>query len=179
MNKDFPTAAEILERMALALGIKLDSWGGESALAKALGVSTSGMGNWRRRNSVDYTVLIAACLRNGISLNFVLVNRGSITLNDDNDALFSLLNDWNLSDGVKTIPLTGVLIGFFHELREAIPDHEKITPVSPLGPGTIDTIVDTVEKELIAEDPTREERRKRKKESEGTLIKKTKPIKTF
>lgn len=92
---------DILDRLKTALSIKNDT-----ELGTKLGVSKAAISNWRKRNSVDYSLVFSFCEH--ISIDWLITGKGSMQPS-------RLVHDASYSDenvGVPLIPVEA-MAGFF------------------------------------------------------------------
>lgn len=65
-------ANAILNRLLIGHDLKVGDWGAESALAKAIGITPTLLGSWRRRNSIaDHEKVIVAAHLQDLNLNWL------------------------------------------------------------------------------------------------------------
>lgn len=68
---DKKSAAFVLDRLQIALGVKNDS-----QLCEATGTNRPTLGNWRSRNSVPYPLCVQVAEERGLSLDWLLTGEG-------------------------------------------------------------------------------------------------------
>ncbi len=73
----------IINRIKLHLGIKTDS-----EFAEFLGVKQPAISNWRRRNTIDYELIITKC--NDINANWLLTGQGEMLNHSHNEATHNI-----------------------------------------------------------------------------------------
>ncbi|MBB4118831.1 transcriptional regulator with XRE-family HTH domain [Mesonia hippocampi] len=57
---------DVLERLKKEFNLKTDR-----KLCKLLGVKPNTLSNWKKRNRLDYEVILAICKRNNLDLNYI------------------------------------------------------------------------------------------------------------
>ena len=70
---DKKSAACVLDRLQIALGVKNDS-----QLCEVTGTNRPTLGNWRSRNSVPYPLCVQVAEERGLSLDWLLTGEGSM-----------------------------------------------------------------------------------------------------
>lgn len=70
---DKKSAASVLDRLQIALGVRSDS-----QLCEVTGTNRQTMGNWRSRNSVPYSLCVNVAEERGLSLDWLLTGEGAM-----------------------------------------------------------------------------------------------------
>lgn len=76
------TANEILDEIRNVLGLNSDT-----ALGGLFGVKQSTVASWRTRNSIPYDEIIAFCVEEGMSLDKLLLGKGTDEININQPSL--------------------------------------------------------------------------------------------
>lgn len=123
----------MLDRLQQAAGVKSDS-----ALSRALFINRATLGNWRKRNSVPYSICVIFSVENGISLNWLLAGQGSMLFNgagqttemlgSDRARLIELFNVLNTDQQQEALQLIAEKKRL-NDLEKAVQDlQQKIIP---------------------------------------------------
>lgn len=100
-----PSADDVIDRLKVALGIVSDA-----DLCRRFKLAPATVSNWRNRDSVPFAFCVSICQQNQISLDWILLGRGSREW-PPTVATYGKANDW-----------TGERIGEYQATRGTDPE---------------------------------------------------------